>query len=163
MKSLYHIQEDYLAIASQLESGELTHEIETALAINESELQGKAIAYAYIIKEADSTIDVIDAEIARLTALKQAEKKKSERLKETISNAMKMYGITEVKSETLKLSFRKSEACVGEVHFTELTDEFITVVPESRKPNLTAIKAALKEGRAVDGYRIEERQNLQIK
>ena len=163
MKSLYHIEQEYLDLAAQLEDGELTPELETALAINANELQGKAIAYAHVIKDAEATIDVIDAEIARLTALKKAEKNKSERLKETISNAMQFYGITEVKSELMKLSFRRSEACVAEVHFTELPDEFVTVVPEKRNPNLTAIKAAIKEGRTVDGYRIDVKQNLQIK
>jgi hypothetical protein len=44
-----------------------------------------------------------------------------------------------------------------------LPEEFVTVVPEVRKPNLTAIKAAIKEGRTVEGYQIEQRQNLQIK
>jgi hypothetical protein len=163
MKSIYHIQSEYLAIASALEQGELTPELETALAINQNELQGKAIAYAYVIKDADATIYAIDEEITRLTALKQAEKRKADRLKETISNAMKFYGVHEVKTETVKLSFRKSEAVIEDVHFEALDDEFVTIVPETRKPNLTKIKAAIKEGRTVDGYRIEERQNFQIK
>jgi len=163
MKSLYHIEKEYLELAAQLEDGELTPEIEAALAINENQLQGKAIAYAYVIKDAEATIDVIDAEIARLAALKKAEQRKAERLKSSISSAMQFYGISEVKSETMKLSFRKSEALVEEVAFTELPDEFITVIPESRKPNNAAIKAALKEGREIEGYRIEVKQNLQIK
>ena len=46
---------------------------------------------------------------------------------------------------------------------TDLPEEFIRVVPEKRSPDLTAIKAAIKEGREVEGYRIETRSNLQIK
>ncbi len=163
MKSLYHIENEYLRIVEQLEDGEVTPELETALQINANELQGKAIAYAHVIRESSLTIDAIDAELSRLTALKASEKRKAERLKEAITSAMMFHGITEVKSETMKLSFRKSEALVEEVAFTELPDEFITVIPESRKPNNAAIKAALKEGREVEGYRIEVKQNLQIK
>jgi D-ribose pyranose/furanose isomerase RbsD len=103
MKSLFHIESEYLALASALEQGELTPELETALAINEQELQVKAVAYAYVIKDAEANTEAIDNEIARLTSLKQAEKRKAERLKEAISNAMQMYGITEVKTATLKL------------------------------------------------------------
>lgn len=162
MKSLYHIEQEYLDIAAQLEDGELTPELETALQINSNELQGKAIAYAYVIKDSDATIDAIDSEIARLTALKKVEKNKAERLKDAISNAMQFHGITEVKSDLLKLSFRKSEKVVG-MSFEDLPDAYLTIVPESRKPNLTAIKAGLKEGKVIGDYRIEENQNLQIK
>ena len=160
-QSLYNIEQEYLEIANQLEDEELTPELETALAINESQLQGKAVAYAYVIKEADDTINSIDAEIKRLQGLKKTEQNKAKRLKETISNAMELYGITEIKTETLKLNFRRSEGVVGSG--TDLAKEYITHVPELFKPNLVKIKAALKEGRTVEGYEIEERFNLQIK
>jgi hypothetical protein len=161
MKSLYHIQADYLALASALEVGELTPEIETALAINEQELQQKAIGYAYVIKESEANVDTIEAEIARLTGLKQAEKRKADALKSAISNAMQFYGVHEVKTPTVRLSFRKSEGLIGQAD--NLADEFVTLIPEQRKPNAAAIKTAIKEGREVEGYEIETRWNLQIK
>lgn len=160
-KSLYNIEKEYLEIANQLEDGELSQELETALAINEKELQGKAIAYAYVIKESEDTVSVIDAEIKRLQGLKKTEQNKVTRLKETISNAMELYGITEIKTETLKLNFRRSEGVVGSNDY--LTDDLVTIVPEQRKPNLVAIKAAIKEGIEIEGYSIEERYSLQIK
>lgn len=160
-KSLYNIEEEYLKIANQLEDGELSQELETALAINERELQGKAIAYAYVIKDSEDTVSVIDAEIKRLQGLKKTEQNKVTRLKETISNAMELYGITEIKTETLKLNFRRSEGVVGSNDY--LTDDLVTIVPEQRKPNLVAIKAAIKEGIEIEGYSIEERYSLQIK
>jgi hypothetical protein len=161
MKSLYEIQADYLALASALEVGELTPEIETALAINEAELQQKAIGYAYVIKEREANIEVIENEIARLTALKRSEQRVTESMRSAISNAMQFYGVHEVKTPTVRLSFRKSEGLIGQAD--NLADEFITLVPEQRKPNAAAIKAAIKEGREVEGYEIETRWNLQIK
>lgn len=160
-KSLYKIENEYLEIANQLEDGELTPELETALAINEAELQGKAVAYAYVIKESEGTLGTIDAEIKRLTALKKSEQNKAERLRSTIQNAMELYGINEIKTATLKINFRRSEGVIGESD--TLANEFVTIVPEQRKPNLNAIKAAIKEGREVVGFAIEERFNLQIK
>jgi hypothetical protein len=160
-KSLYNIEKEYLDIANQLEDGELTEELETALAINEKELQVKAVAYAYVIKDASDNIVAIDNEIKRLQALKKREQNKADRLKESISNAMNLYGITEIKTETLKLNFRRSEGVVGSNEW--LTDDLVTIIPEQRKPNLTAIKAAIKAGVEIEGYEIEERYNLQIK
>ncbi len=163
-KSLYNIEQEYLEIANQLEDGELSPELETALAINERELQGKAIAYAYVIKEAEDTISVIDAEIKRLQGLKKTEQNKAQRLKDTIQNAMELYGITEIKTETLKLNFRRSEGVIftDDLSYT-LDDDLCTVIPETIKPNLIAIKKAIKEGRDVEGFEIEERYSLQIK
>jgi len=162
-KSLYNIEKEYLEIANQLEDGELSPELETALAINERELQGKAVAYAYVIKESEDTVSVIDAEIKRLQGLKKTEQNKAKRLKETISNAMELYGITEIKTETLKLNFRRSEGVICTDSYVGIPMELSTVVPEVIKPNLTAIKAAIKEGRSVTGFEIEERYSLQIK
>jgi hypothetical protein len=162
-KSLYNIEQEYLEIANQLEDGELSEELETALAINERELQGKAVAYAYVIKESEDTVSVIDAEIKRLQGLKKTEQNKAKRLKETISNAMELYGITEIKTETLKLNFRRSEGVICTDEKISIAAEFATIIPETSKPNLTAIKAAIKEGRSVTGFEIEERYSLQIK
>jgi len=160
-KSLYNIEAEYLEIANQLEDGELSPELETALAINQTELQNKAVAYAYVIKETEDTVTIIDQEIKRLTAIKKSQNNKAERLRFAISNAMQMFDIHEIKTGTLTLNFRRSEGCVGSND--NLPDEFITVVPEQRKPSLTAIKAAINEGREVEGYEIETRYNLQIK
>jgi hypothetical protein len=162
-KSLYNIETEYLEITNQLEDGELSPGLETALAINEAELQGKAVAYAYVIKESDDTVDAIDAEIKRLQGLKKMEQNKATRLKQNIHIAMDLYGINEIKTETLKINFRKSEGVICTMDEVKLDDEFVTVVPETSKPNLTAIKKAIKEGINVDGFKIETRFNLQIK
>lgn len=162
-KPLYQIEAEYLELAAQLEQEELTPEIENALAINQAELQGKAVAYAYVIKDGLENINVIDDEIIRLQALKQSEQRKIDKLKGAISQAMQYFEITEVKTPLIKLSFRTSKRCVSDgVAFT-LADRFTTLVPESRKPNLTAIKAAIESGEDVQGYRVEVVQNLQIK
>jgi hypothetical protein len=108
-------------------------------------------------------VEAIKAEIARLQALAKSEEKKSDRLKAAISQAMQYFEITEVKTPLIKLSFRTSKRCVSDgVAFT-LDDRFTTLVPESRKPNLTAIKAAIESGEDVQGYKIETINNLQIK
>jgi hypothetical protein len=162
-KSLYQIEAEYLELANQLEQDELTPEIETALAISQAELQGKAVAYAYVIKEEEHDVEYIKSEMARLQALVKSKEKKIDRLKSAISQAMQYFDIQEVKTALIKLSFRTSKRCVSDgVAFT-LAERFTTLVPESRKPNLTAIKAAIESGEDVQGYKIETINNLQIK
>mgnify|MGYP003643870599 FL=1 len=164
-KSLYNIEQEYLEITNQLEDGEATPELETALAINENELQGKAVAYAYVMKERAANILAIKAEKKRLDALEKSEQSIIDKLKQTIHQAMDLYGINEIKTETLKLNFRRSEGVVSnnDIITKPIDDELCTYTPEQWKPNLTAIKAAIKEGREVEGYDLEERFNLQIK
>lgn len=161
-QSLYNIQSEYLALASALEQGEVTPELEQQLAITEQALQTKAVGYAHIIQEAEANVKAIKDEIARLQGLLKSEQGKADRLRSAIDNAMKMFGVHEVRTPLIRLSFRKSKAVVGDEN-APIPDEFARVIPEQRKPDLTAIKAAIEEGREVEGYRIEERFNLQIK
>jgi hypothetical protein len=49
-KSLFNISKEAIELASLLEEGEYTPEIEQALAINQNELQEKAINYGYVVK-----------------------------------------------------------------------------------------------------------------
>ena len=76
---------------------------------------------------------------------------------------MELYGITEIKTETLKLNFRRSEGVVCTDSSVGIPMRLSTIIPEVVKPNLTAIKSAIKAGEVVTGFELEERFNLQIK
>lgn len=160
-KSLYHIEREYLDIAEQLESGEVTDELEQALAINQSELQTKAINYGFVIKESEYRSDAIKMEIARLKKMDEVETNKRERLKTAITDAMVMYGIEKVDSPVLKLSFRRSEQ-LDIINDYQIPDEFKEEKTEV-KIDKVMIKAAIKEGREVQGAVIRENRNLQVK
>jgi len=161
MKSIYQLTTEALEIASLLEENELTPEIEQALVINQDELKEKALNYAYVIRTFEDDVTAIENEIKRLRALKEAKTNSIERLRESISTAMNIYGIEKVESPLLKLSFRKSEA-------VEITNE--EVLPMSFKtekvtytPNKVKIKEAIKNGETVFGAILQINSNLQIK
>lgn len=160
--NIYQIQQDYLSITNELieSGGELTPELETALAINKQELQNKGINYGYVIKSLESDISIIDEEIKRLNALKQSRIKTTELLKNTIKDAMQLYGIEELKTPTLKINFRKSESV--EVDADAVLDmycNFKTV----KTPDKAKIKEVIKSGDAVFGASLNINWNLQIK
>ena len=157
--NLFNIKSEYINIAAQLTDGELTPELEEALIINEQNFTEKAINYGYVIKTFESETDILENEIKRLNALKIARSKAIDKLKVTISNAMQLYGINEVKAPTFKMNFRKSES----VEVSDLLDQNYIVEKVSYQPDKIAIKNAIKEGKTVNGAAIIINYNLQIK
>ena len=161
MKSLFNITAEALEIASALEEGELTPELENALAINQAELQNKAFNYAQVVRSIEGDISIIDEEIKRLQALKMAKRNAIDRMKESVSNAMQLYGFEKLKSPTLTLSLRKSES-VDVVNVKQLQNIYkvqkITVAPDKIK-----IKEVIKSGGNVEGTVLNVNYNLQIK
>lgn len=161
MKSLYKITEEAVIIASQLEEGEVTPELENALIILQSELQEKAINYAYVVKSFEDDVTAINEEIKRLTAIKTAKVNAMDRMKEAVTNAMLINRIEKVSSPTLNLSLRRSESV--EVDSLEQLPEYFKTVKTTVTADKTRIKTSIKNGCNVEGARIVENFNLQIK
>jgi hypothetical protein len=157
--NLYQIKNEYLTLASQLEQGELTPEIEQQLQINEEQLKEKAINYGYVIKSFEYDNDVIDAEIKRLKQLKEQKENAVDKLKNAVSDAMQLYGIEKIDSPTLKLSFRKSES----IEVSENIDKKYLIEKTTLQPDKQAIKKAIKDGKQVEGAVLVTNYNIQIK
>lgn len=162
--SLYSIQSEYLQLANQLidAGGEVTPELESALAINKESLQSKAIQYTLIIKDTENDLVALDKEINRLMALKSSREKSNAKLKDLIKNAMLLYEVSEIKGENFKLSFRKSTALkVTDVNI--IPAYFFEKVPATSKLINADVKSALTKGEVVPGAELVENKNLQIK
>ena len=161
MRSLYHIEQELNEINETLinSGGELTPELEQRLSITQEELTQKATNYGFVIMQNQSEVDIIDAEIKRLTAIKNNLESTNEKLKEAVSFAMQSYGIFEVKTPTLKLSFRQSESVQIE-NESLLDGKYFKYKPTVDK---TAIKNDIKSGLIVNGASIVKKQNLQVK
>lgn len=162
MKSLFQISNEASLLASALIEGELSEELENALIINQTELQEKAINYGYVIKSIESDVDIIEAEIKRLQALKTSRSNAIERMKEAVLKAMDIYGIQKVESPTLKLSIRNNAPSV------EVLNEY--QIPDSYKKTKvkttifkTAIKKDIESGLEVPGAVLTRKTSLQIK
>jgi hypothetical protein len=161
IKSLYEISTEALEIANALEEGELTEELENRLIINQSELQTKAVNYAFVIKDSKFTISAIDEEIKRLHTIKEMEENKQKRLIQAISDAMNLYGLEKVETPVMTLSFRASES-IEIINMDQLSNDY-KVTKTSTSADKKAIKDAIKEGKDVDGAILNKNRNLQIK
>ena len=169
MASIYNISSDLKKIYEDLdngngidlETGEIKPEIMQQLSISRNELETKAVDYGYVIKAFDDEIDIIDREIERLEERKAYVKKNKERMKTIVGSAMEEFGINKIKSETLQLSFRKSESV--DIFDESLVDDRFKKVKTEISIDKTAIKNAIKNGEDVQGAKIVEKNNLQIK
>ena len=141
--------------------GEVDDELNELLQINQEQLEQKGRGYGFIVKDLENEIDIIDAEIKRLSAFKVSRNKTIDRLKETLSNSMQMYGIEKLDSPTLKISFRKSESV--EVENQSILDEKFLDMKTTFSVNKTKIKEAIKAGENVLGAVLKVNQNIQIK
>jgi hypothetical protein len=161
MKSLFNITAEALNLASALEEGEITPELENSLIINQTELQEKAINYAHVIRTVEIDVSAIDEEIKRLQAIKKAKTNVIDRMKESVVTAMGIYGIEKVSTPTLNLSLRKSES-IEIINENQIPDGFktqkTTILPDKAR-----IKQAIKEGDEVQGAVLNVNYNLQIK
>jgi hypothetical protein len=162
MKSMYEISREAMDIVSALEEneGELNPDIESALRINQNELQDKAINYSYAIKTVSNDVDAISEEIKRLQALKKAKENVVQKLKDTVVNAMQIYCIEKVETPTLKLSIRRSEAVEVDDSFD---DDIYMIKKVTYTPDKTRLKDAIKRGESIQGVTLKENYNLQIK
>lgn len=161
--NIYQIQNEYqILINSIIENeGELSPEMDLALQINKQQLETKSTNYAYVIKQLDFDCEQIDAEIKRLNSLKKVRTNLSERLKNTISDAMQLYEVEKIESPLMKISFRNSES-VEITNESQLADKFL-VTKTVINPDKKAIKDAIKNGELVEGATISYNKNLQIK
>ena len=161
MKSLFVISQEAVDLASQLEEGEFTPQLELALVINQNELQEKSLNYGYVIKTLEYDVAAIDEEIKRLRAIKTSKETVIDRMKDSVLNAMKIYGIEKVTSPTLTISTRRSESV--EVPDINLLHEAWTSEKVLITPNKILIKNAIGNGVTVAGAYIKENYSLQIK
>lgn len=165
--NLYQITQDQASIIALLEEngGEATQEVLDALNITHEAFQKKAEAYAYVIMQLDSEVDVIAAEIKRLQALKKSKDNSVTRLREALTNAMLLFGeedtkgIRRYKTATLSLSTRRSES-VSIDDEKAIDSRFLVTKHEISK---TLISEAIKSGLQVNGASLKTNYSVQIK
>ena len=161
--TLYGITAELNGILAQLEElgGEITPELEQALAINEEQFVAKAEDYGHAILNLKGMAAAAKAEKERLAGLQKFYENTQKRLTDALSNAMQVFGHDKVENATMRISLRHSTA-------TEVDD--LDAVPAEYKTtkvevvaDKTAIKKAIQSGEDVPGAHLVENVSLQIK
>ena len=162
--TLYSITADLGAILATLEDngGEITPEIEQALAINQEQFAAKAVDYAHCILNFDGMAAAAKAEKERLAALQKFYENTAKALRKRITDAMTAFDMPKVETPTMRLSMRRTTA-VGDDYDISLIPMKYKVTKIEEKPDKAAIKAAIQAGENVPGAHLVENVSLQIK
>lgn len=164
-QSLYNIEAEHRHLLQLIEDndGEITSEIAEQFNLTNEQFEEKAASYGYVIKIVEDNSEQIAKEIKRLSDMKRKEYKKSELLRYKLSEAMQQFGYEEINKNNLRLFFRKSKSV--EIENEELIPlEYLTIIPEQKRPDKAAIKAAIDKMEVdIPGASIVEKKNLQIK
>jgi hypothetical protein len=162
---LYRITEDMLRAIQLYQSAETDQELETAektLTAIQVPFKEKAISVAHHILNTNADVSAIEIEIARLVELRDRAKRHSESVQRYLKSAMEAVGEEEIKTPTLKISFRPSSAVIIDDE-SLVPNTYKRLIPEKWEVDKTKVKKTWADGLGVNGTHIEERTNLQIK
>ena len=161
MSSLYKINENMLSLLSVIEAneGELTDEVLQQLEINNEELQTKSESYLAVIKNREALNTQIDDELKRLQAMKKANNNLVLRLKNSLLNAVNIFG--EFETGLIKFGTRKSTTVEVTGIVNDLPKEYKTV-KVTEQPNKAEIKKSLQRGEQIEGCALITNYNLKI-
>lgn len=136
---LYDLTAQYKALEEMLELYPCEEEVKHALEQIEDDIEAKADGYAKIIASKDAHIEALTKEIARLTAMKGAEIKQKEWLKNNLMHSMKETGKEKFKTELFSFSIAKNggkEPLVVDVSVDELPEDLVKVTRDVDKDKL---------------------------
>ena len=161
--TLYSITSEMSKIMFMIEEagGEMTPEIETALAINEEQFATKAVDYGHAILNLKAMAAAAKAEKERLAGLQKFYENTQKRLEGALSQAMQVFGQDKVENATMRLSLRHTTAT--EVDDIALLPKQYKTVKVEEVADKTAIKKAIQSGEDVPGAHLVENVSLQIK
>lgn len=158
-KNLYQLLEFDMVVDE--ETGEILFEesdIDNLLLSRDEKIENTGC----YIKNLLSDIEQLKAEEKSLKERRQTKEKKVERLKKYLADSMLLFGDKKFETPRIALSFRKSK----QVEIDEsavLPEEFIKVKVE-KSPDKTKLKdAILKQGEVIEGVKVIEKENLQLK
>ena len=161
-------QEQFPSFCEMVDSGELPEEAvwDTLDSIN-GNIEEKIDNIACVYKQTMYEAAMMKAEEASMRARRKAKENAAERLKAYMSSAMQAVDLSKIETARNRLSFRKSEKVTfdDEETFVQWAQEYNPdlLTFKTPEPNKTVIKKILAGGQPIEGCRVEQCMNLQIK
>ena len=163
--NLYEISENLRKVIEEgfsfdEETGEILFDEENLNELKETFVE-KIDGIACYIKDLNARADAIKKEMDNLKARKEACERKAEKLKDYITNSLKVVDMKGIETTRNKITFRKSvsvnvkeETLIAEKYFVEKVE---------KKLDKKAVMQDLKNGIEVAGCELLEKSNLQLK
>lgn len=128
------------------------------------EIEMKGDSYAVIITELQSKLEMVDAEVKRLTAWKGSIKNNIDRLKKNLEDAMRVTGKMKFKTDLHSYSIQKNPASLAidaNVDMDIVPPEFIIFAAPTIDKK--AVKEAIKAGQEFEWAHMEQSESLRIR
>lgn len=125
------------------------------------DIEKKYEGYGKYIRNIENEIDIAKAEIERIKAIKKSNENKIERLKDGLLYSLIALDKRKVETPLFKFSLRKSKSVEIE-DIDKIPADYFEII-EEKKIFKVNIKKALNDGEMVDGARLIERDNLNIR
>jgi hypothetical protein len=165
--SLFTLTNQYLQLANTLADGDFDADTvaDTIEASGISDdIATKCQGIEYVARSAETYIPAIDAEIARLTALKTHRVKVAAGLRDYLMDSMQRMQIERIDCPMFSISIRSNPPSVDVFDQLQVPIGYmITPLPPPDRPDKALIKEALKAGKDVPGARLTQGQRLVIK
>lgn len=175
MATLFQLTEQQRAIEDALyeNGGELTPELEDALAETSESLPRKIDGYDMILREFGHMADNCKAEIERLTRLKRVAENGQKSLKKHVLDAMRLFGFKKLEGRTCSMSLGKSKSIKVDEEvllfdYRKRIEELNASLPDYLSVEVTISKKAISDAYKVSGVlpagvTIEETEHLTVR
>lgn len=169
MATLYELLDDYDYLYKLLSSGDAidkeTGEIDEVVAeqlwMCKDALKDKIQNYGIIVKQLTADAKMLNDEIENLCKRKARAERNAEWMKEFLQTTMLDLDVKEFKTPKINISFRKSSKV--EITNPNKLDKKYMVEKTTYTPSKTMIAEDIKAGIEVEGAKLVETQNIQIK
>lgn len=159
MSTLYELTNIARQIADIADGDEeLMKDSLEAIDFNE-QYEKKSDGYAMVIKGLEATIKARKEEIQRLQQMNQSDENKKTRLKDSLSESMKLTGHTKFKTPLFNFRFQNNPISLKITDESLLDSQWFKVNIE---PDKALIKGALKNGEVIDGAELVQTESLRF-
>lgn len=163
MNALYKLGEEYNRLLDELletanEDGEVNLDISKQLEEIHGAFTEKAVNVATVYRSIEQEAERYRAEEKRLAEIRRKLERHAEAIKGYLARECINTGVEKIGGVSANISFRTSEKTVID-NEAEIPDEYWRV---KREPDLSAIKAAIKAGKEIEGAHLQSFKNIQI-
>ena len=158
--NLYKLTQNYqnvLEIAEQLDAETLKDTLDSI----DDAINVKIENTAYVIKQLDANVAVIDTEIKRLQAMKSAQTNNAKNLKLYIQESMEKVGLDNVQGNLIKVAIQNNNKSVNVLDENKIPLVYFTI--QEPKLNKSAILESLKEGKKINGAELQSTRSIRIR
>ena len=164
MATLYELTQDWIQLMNLLEDGADEDVINDTLEGLDYEIEDKAEGYAKVIRNIESDIAGLKAEIERMTDRKRILENNITRMKNNLQAAMELTGKTKFKTDLFSFNVQNNPAAVimDEQYLENIPEEYL--IPQESKIDKKKLAADLKAGVDLEGIaHLEQSRSLRIK